>query len=146
VSEDKNAAFHRLASQRVEKFEEAFKIFSNLCGPSYQRTPDEVMAYFARIDAARDKALARFQECKWWRDAQPAEIEPLAPMEPEPVQPDPEPEETAPAPPQRPSRASTIAELLRNAETNEVEALAEMVAMQREVIERLQERLDGKVE
>jgi len=66
---EKNLNFHRLAEKRIENIEEAFRIFSNLSGPSYERSPDEVMAYFVRIDAARDQALARFQEQKWWRDA-----------------------------------------------------------------------------
>lgn len=172
---EKNDAFHRLAAQRVEKIEDAFRIFSNLCGPSYERSPVEVLTYVARIDTARVAMLDRFRECKWWRDqngdslcsstdaaitassgipnsnpttngSDGSEIETIlsCPTSTEPENsPSATTDETTEADEDRPAkRKRTIVDVLREAE-NDSEALAEMVAMQREVIEDMQFKLDA---
>jgi len=142
MTESKNQAFHRLAEKRVETIEDGFRIFSNLCGPSYERTPAEVLAYFARIDAARDTALGRFHEQKWWRDEAPAVIAPES--LPDAVGYDGPIESGDPAP----EAPVAISEGWRGhlpavqQQRLSEEALEEMIAMQRGVIERLQDEIN----
>lgn len=147
---EKNQAFHRLATKRVETIAEALRIFSNLSGPSYEWSPDEVLAYFNQINRARDEAIERFRDTKRWRDspshivdkqeaspelAEVAEVEPAE----EAVE---TPAEEAPAQKNRQEkRQGLIAEIMASGDT--VETMAETVAMQREVIERLQQVIDG---
>lgn len=135
---EKNAAFHRLAQKRMEALIDQVRVFSNLSGPSYDWSQEEVWAYFTQITQALEQALARFQEQKRWSGAgneaqAPAEAEdPESPAEPE-----------AEEPPISKShrRAGSIKELIRAAE-NDTEMLPEMLVMQREVIADLQSQID----
>ena len=137
--ETKAQAFHRLAGKRVEAIEDAMRIFGNLAGPSYEWTPDEVLALVARIEAATAAALARFQDTRRWPSslAKPVETPIAAPAVLDQVL-----EALAPAP-TRSARRATIAEAVAAAHRDEPAALAELIAMQGEVIENLQTRLDG---
>lgn len=69
---EKHDNFHRIATNRVEVILDTFRKIANLHGPNYEWAPDEVMSYFAQIEAARDAALARFKDTKRWRTAMPA--------------------------------------------------------------------------
>lgn len=137
---EKNENFHRLARRRVDAILDAFRIFSNLSGPSYLWTPAEVEAYVDEISRGVAGALDRFKETKHWRDhradAASADVvsETTAVAE-EPVdrQPEPEPRRT---------RATLIGEILAAKDTPET--LAETIAMQREVIDRLQGLIDQR--
>lgn len=131
--ETKSEAFHRLASRRVEGLEDALRILGHLASPSYEWTPDEVRAYFARLDAARDAALARFQETKRWRSTEP---EPAPVVEPEP--------ENAPVRAAPRARVLPIGQIIREA-GNCRETLAEMIALQRVVIDDLQAKIERTV-
>lgn len=133
--ETKSEAFHRLASRRVEGLEDALRILGHLASPSYEWTPDEVRAYFARLDAARDAALARFQETKRWRSTEP---EPAPVVEPEP-EPENAPVRAAPR-----ARVLPIGQIIREA-GNCRETLAEMIALQRVVIDDLQAKIERTV-
>lgn len=135
--ETKSEAFHRLASRRVEGLEDALRILGHLASPSYEWTPNEVRAYFARLDAARDAALARFQETKRWRSTEP--VAPDATPEPEP-----EPEEDAPVRAAPRARVLPIGQIIREA-GNCRETLAEMIALQRVVIDDLQAKIERTV-
>jgi hypothetical protein len=72
---EKHDNFVRLAAARVEAVADAIRILSNLSGPSYEWDTGEVLAIFAEIDAAKDKALQRFRETRRW-------VEPQAPALP----------------------------------------------------------------
>lgn len=135
MTETKSESFHRLAGKRVETIEDALRIFSNLSGPSYEWTQTEVEAYFARIRAAEEVALQRFADTKRWQ------IQALLPAEEE------EPEasvETTPdaSPPPTSGRESRMVDIWKEA-GEDAEILAEMVAMQREVIANLQATIDA---
>lgn len=68
TAEEKHDNFVRLAEKRIETVQDAIRIFSNLSGPSYEWSPDEVLAYFDRLQASIDEALGRFKEQKKWRE------------------------------------------------------------------------------
>lgn len=164
MTETRSEAFHRLAVKRLEAVQDQIRIFGNLSGPSYEWMPDEVLDYFARIRGSLDEALARFQDTKRWRTAQPnpevhGDEPPDGPHElrassaaedDDPTDaPSGEdlPEATASTLARRAHaelstgrRMKTITEILQ--ETDDREALAEMIAMQREVIERQQQELN----
>jgi hypothetical protein len=74
---EKNEAFHRLAQKRVDALTDQIRVFSNLAGPSYDWTAEEVWSYFSQVTAALETALGRFQEQKRW-GAQPSNEEPGA--------------------------------------------------------------------
>lgn len=146
---EKNQAFHRLAEKRVESIADALRIFSNLSGPSYEWSPDEVMAYIRQIDEAKHAMLARFIETKRWQttgapdpdededdDGEDQIIDETEKWESKIS------DEPVLAASKQQKRAGLITEIL--AGQDDREALAEMVAMQREVIERLQAELDQR--
>lgn len=144
---EKHEAFVRLSTKRLETIEDAIRIYSNLSGPSYEWTMDEVRQGFNRISEATGTALMRFTESRLWEKA--ARDEGIEPHE----QPQEAPEEAAepdpaPAAPTAPVTSITPrqAEMLRiwAEPRNEEGALLEMLAMQREVIAHLQSIIDGK--
>jgi hypothetical protein len=135
---EKSAKFHELAQKRVATLTDQIRIFSNLSGPSYDWSAEEVWAYFSQVTEALETALGRFQEQKRW-GAQPSSEEP-APEPPEEIQ-DQEAEEIAEpldagAAKQR-RRQQTIGDLILAAK-NDPNMLPEMLAMQKEVIANLQ--------
>lgn len=144
MSENKSAAFHRLATKRVEGIEDAYRILSNLSGPSYEWTPTEVLDLIGRLDRARDAALARFQETRRWREAV------ASPVEADPVSGEPKPTPTINASP-RPAQAHdegletrrtrTISAILLDTGAD-AEIMATQIALQREVINALQGTVD----
>jgi hypothetical protein len=154
VSETKNEAFHRLAGKRMETITNAIRIFGNLSGPSYDWSPAEVLAYIAQIDQAKNEALDGFKDTKRWRLAAPQEVAEARAADP--VSTDADDAEAAPEPPEDGSgpnqswkhlpqprpRQFTFTEIIREA-GDTVESLAEMIAMQREVIEWLQGELNN---
>jgi hypothetical protein len=132
---EKREAFVRLSEKRLDTIEDAVRIWSNLSGPSYEWTPDEVLAQSARITAAVGTAMARFQESKHWAAGMPQE----APEQP--AEPDPAPEApTTPAASITPRQAAMLR--IWDEASNEEGALVEMLAMQREVIAGLQSDID----
>ena len=155
----KSETFHRLAAQRVDAIQDKLRIFSNLSGPHCEWTPAEVMTYFGQIHAAVDEALTRFKETRRWKMASSTDATITASI-PTSSGPDGTDAETMSSSPTftEPSSSSsdttdattdryerrkrTIVDVLREAD-NDRDALAEMVALQREVIERMQERIDG---
>jgi hypothetical protein len=135
---EKNEAFHRLAQKRVDALTDQIRVFSNLAGPSYDWTAEEVWSYFSQVTAALETALGRFQEQKRW-GAQPSNEDP-APEPPDESQ-EQEAEEVAEpldagAAKQR-RRQQTIGDLIMAAK-NDSSMLPEMLAMQKEVIANLQ--------
>ena len=174
---EKHENFVRLAEARLDSITDAMRIFSNLSGPSYEWSTEEVLAYFARIDEAKEKALARFRENKKWIEPDKAVAstagEQLAPSFAEPeassastlqepqadstteASAEPEAEDGAPGAgavePEAEVRSSrsdrrafTVGQLMKQVEKAGPEMLAEMVAMQREVIDGLQSQLDAR--
>ncbi|PZR93486.1 MAG: hypothetical protein DI537_10210 [Stutzerimonas stutzeri] len=164
---EKSANFHRIATKRTDAIVDALRVFSNLSGPSYEWSPEEVMAYLGQIDAAQAEALARFKETKRWRTSAPAAIdkpEPVLPAqhdpaaelaEAEPVEDEPASDAT-PIAVQRPQsekvaahkghpRHLTIAQIMTECEDDR-EMLAEMVRLQRMVIYDQAKRLGEDVE
>lgn len=137
---DKHEAFVRLSEKRLETIEDAIRIWSNLSGPSYLFTIDEVMAGLARISTAATDAQMRFNESKCWRDQFGNPRMPEAAPE-EPAEADPAPE--APVAPET-GITPRQAEMLRiwDEATNEQGMLVEMLAMQREVIAGLQSDIE----
>lgn len=138
MPETKSQVFHRLAAKRVEDIADKIRIFSNLAGPANEFTAAEVIDYVTQIEAALATALNRFKDTKCWRLSAshlPAEVPEIADTPPEIVEhrsdvedePDPQPKYR---------RRSVIAQIIADAK-DDPEALAEMVAMQRTVIESL---------
>jgi len=146
---EKNAAFHRLAEKRVEALADQIRIFSNLSGPSYEWTADEVTSYFDKIGTALTEAMARFQEQKNWKLSADAHPTPEVVSAPDDEDPEPEPtsdenplvEELHPSASKEYRRRRTIGQLIVDAQ-NDKEMLPEMVVFQREVIADLQRSLD----
>lgn len=130
---DKSGNFHRLATKRVETIVDAIRIFGNLNSPNYRWTPDEVLIYTGQIETALQEALARFQDTKIWRTYSPS----LPLVQTDDV------EESVSLQVYK-DRKLPITEILKEADSPE--ARAEMIIMQRAVIERLQSRLDEKRE
>ena len=160
---EKHENFVRLAEARLDSITDAMRIFSNLSGPSYEWSTEEVLAYFARIDEAKEKALARFRENKKWIEPDKAVAstagEQLAPSFAEPEassastlqEPQADSTTEASAEPEAEVRSSrsdrrafTVGQLMKQVEKAGPEMLAEMVAMQREVIDGLQSQLDAR--
>lgn len=155
MAETKSEAFHRLATKRVETILDAIRIFSNLSGPSYEWTPEEVDTYFGQIENGLAEAMARFQDTKRWKQSgysgrpMTSLFESLTPEQKEAVltydgpedHGDPEGPKEEPAPPAKRSRQMAIGDIIREA-NNDRETLAEVIALQREVIERQQVQLD----
>lgn len=166
---EKHENFHRIATNRVEIIVDTFRKISNLHGPNYEWSPEEVMSYFAQIDAAKDVALARFKDSKRWRTAMPADATatsaPSAEIDlpadsDEPAITETNAEETAIEPDPAPivpkiaakpassgghPRNLTIAQIMTEAEDDR-EMLAEMVRLYRMVIHDQAQRLGEKVE
>lgn len=163
---EKHDNFHRIATNRVDVIVDTFRKIANLSGPNYEWSPEEVMSYFAQVDAAKDAALARFHETKRWRAAAPAAAESPEPGpegdlddqdEASEVPPSPEVapasagEEPVTRPPERAAqprtghpRNLTIAQIMTECEDDR-EMLAEMVRLQRMVIYDQSARLGEKV-
>jgi hypothetical protein len=162
---DKSANFHRLAEQRVEAIEDKVRIFSNLSGPSYEWTPEEVNDYFEKIRIAVHTAHYRFFETKRWQKLNgPPLLSPSAVQKgikewprddaeyvPEDypaseMRDNSEPESAsqmaarAKENPTR-SRQLSISEIIHEA-SEDMESLAEMIVLQRRVIDDLQTKLD----
>jgi hypothetical protein len=135
---EKNENFHRLARRRVDAILDAMRIFSNLSGPSYLWTPAEVEAYVDEINRGVSGALDRFKETKHWRD-QKADT-PSADVASETTDVAGEVVDRQPEPAPRKTRTTLIEEIMAAKDTPET--LAETIAMQREVIERMQSLLD----
>jgi hypothetical protein len=137
---EKHDAFVRLSAKRLETIEDAIRIWSNLSGPSYQFTIDEVMAGVERIITAAVNAKIRFSDSRCWRDQDDAPARPQEATE-QAAEPVPEPEApTVPADGITPRQR----EMLRiwDEAANEQGMLVEMLAMQREVIAGLQSEID----
>lgn len=126
----KSEAFHRLARKRVDTTLEAIRIFSNLSSANYVWTSDEVLSYVGEIEHALGEALSLFssQKKRW-----PVETI-TASSPPPPPPPTPEPVEI-PTPRKSPE---TIWEIIQAA-NNDREVLAEIIRLQRQVIERYQQ-------
>lgn len=143
MSDPKNEAFHRLATKRADTITDAIRVFSNLSSANYNWTPDEVTTYFTRLQAALDGALTCFtsQPKRWHLEVPEREVS--APSDPEPTSIVTVREHSASelaalarASPPMP-RMPTITEVIREA-GNSLETLAEMIVLQRQVIERMQ--------
>lgn len=163
---EKHDNFHRIATNRVEVIVDTFRKIANLSGPNYEWSPEEVMNYFAQVDAAKDAALARFHETKRWRAAAPAAAENPEPgpegdpddqdeaaeSQPSPEtasasegdQPVTKPAERTTPPKTGHPRNLTIAQIMTECEDDR-EMLAEMVRLQRMVIYDQSARLGEKV-
>lgn len=145
---EKNDKFHRLAEKRVDAITNALRIFAHCANPGHEWTPDEVLAYQAKIDAARDEALACFKATKRWKTAIAAEEPSAQPLDEEQVtvevapaeRPRPIPD-VPPAAPGGPYRKMTIGEVIAAA-SDDRETLAEIIILQRRVINDLQDRLN----
>lgn len=163
---EKHANFHRIATNRVDVIVDTFRKIANLSGPNYEWSPEEVMSYFAQVDAAKDAALARFHETKRWRTAAPEAAESSEPAPETDLAAQDEPSEalsspeaahsstgeepvTKPAERAAPSKTGhprnlTIAQILTECEDDR-EMLAEMVRLQRMMIYEQSARLGEKV-
>lgn len=137
---EKHDNFVRLSEKRLETIEDAIRIWSNLSGPSYEFTHDEIMAGLVRIDVAAIGASVRFKESKCWRDQQGA---PEMPQEATEQAAEPVPETEAPLVPAE-GITPRQREMLRiwDEAANEQGMLVEMLAMQREVIAGLQSDIE----
>jgi hypothetical protein len=140
---DKNASFHRLAQKRLDALLEQIRIFSNLSGPSYDWTAEEIWAYFAQITKALEEALARFQEQKRFHkntldEETPARrsLRSLRPVDQGEDQGETQ-EDTKIA-----KRKLVIIDMIRLSE-KDPEALPEMLILQKEVISHLQGLLNA---
>lgn len=124
----KSEAFHRLAQKRLEAVQDQIRILSNLSGPSYEWTRNEVNALFSEIGKSLNEGLERFRDQKRWGSESAQEAPPL----PEGIPPAREPR-TAVS--ERPgARVGVSAE-------QEVVMLREMVEMQKVVIDGLKDDL-----
>lgn len=153
---EKHENFHRIATNRVDVITDTFRKIANLSGPNYEWSPDEVMGYFAQVEAAKEGALARFKDTKRWRAAAPieAEVPEVASGEldqaddgetsesdasSDPVETANDTAPPAPKPVEKPAaskghpRNLTIAQIMTECEDDR-EMLAEMVRLQRMVI------------
>lgn len=148
---EKNEKFHRLAQKRAAAVINDLRIFAHCSNAGHEWSPDEVMAYMAKIDAARNEALSSFTATKRWKVA-------VAPEAPSAVASDNdratggvEPAEPPQAPTGAPAvtagspyRRMTIGEVIAAA-SDDRETLAEIIILQRRVIDDLQARLDKHV-
>jgi len=59
--ESKSDKFHRLANARVADIVDRFRVLSNLAGPNYAYTADEIEAVRTELQGALDAALGEFK-------------------------------------------------------------------------------------
>lgn len=145
---EKNEKFHRLAEKRTAAVVNDLRIFAHCSNPGHEWSPAEVMAYFAKIDAARDEALTCFTATKRWKAAAAAEApspdlvdEVQVTVEAGPAEQPPPLPDLPPAASGGPYRKMTIGEVIAAA-SDDRETLAEIIILQRRVISDQQQRLD----
>jgi len=145
---EKNDKFHRLAEKRTAAVVNDLRIFAHCSNAGHEWSPAEVMAYVTRIDAARAEALASFTGTKRWKAAISADDVPTQQVEDGevvvPVTPAEHPTPAPAAPPSVPGgpyRKMTIGEVIAAA-SDDRETLAEIIILQRRVINDQQQRLD----
>ena len=64
AGESKSDKFKRLASKRVVNAIQKIELITNLAGPGYESTPEEVAKILAALQASVDKVKAAFSKQK----------------------------------------------------------------------------------
>lgn len=139
MTETKSEAFHRLATARLEVVEDKIRIFGNLSASNYLWTQAEVMEYLYLIEAAVLAVVDRFAENKKrWKSEDPSSgAQAISEMETETFDADAI-DETMVAGRRIIKENGAVLSALAASEQSD----AEMVIMQKKVIENLQAQLD----